>query len=72
MAMHDPADDDRLAGKIREIWQRLDEKDISLYRNAPRHFIGRVQEKEGIAREEVIIRMKDLEKACSREARERL
>jgi uncharacterized protein YjbJ (UPF0337 family) len=53
----------QLKGKIKQVWGELTDDDLSLYDGARDRFLGRVQEKYGIAKEDANKRLKEIEQA---------
>jgi uncharacterized protein YjbJ (UPF0337 family) len=53
----------QLKGKIKQIWGELSEDDLALYDGARDRFLGRVQEKYGIAKEDANKRLHEIEQA---------
>jgi hypothetical protein len=53
----------QLKNKIRQVWEELSPEDLTLYDAARERFIGRIEEKCGVARDEAGRRLCELEVA---------
>ena len=55
---------EQLKGEIKKAWGKLTDDDVLLYNGQKDKFLGKVQEKYGLAREAAEERMKEIEKSC--------
>jgi uncharacterized protein YjbJ (UPF0337 family) len=54
-----------MKGKLKESWGRLTDDDVALYNGKRDQFLGRLQEKYGLMKEEAEDRVKQLEASCN-------
>jgi uncharacterized protein YjbJ (UPF0337 family) len=57
---------EQIKGKLKETWGRLTDDDIALYQGRRDQFLGKVEEKYGLVKEEAESRLKEMERKWDR------
>ena len=56
---------EQLKGKIKEAWGRLTDDEIALYNGKRDQFLGKVQEKQGLMKQEAEEQLRNIERAIN-------